>query len=106
MNLKQWKRSLGALYKLRPYQFAGETKYGDAWAKDILIMLGVKGHKLPREAIRPQDIGGAMVYVTAQKLRGLNIRGQRSHRVMVVCPECAEHCSVGRANQHVCKKGA
>jgi hypothetical protein len=79
---------------------------------ELRHLLGVKGTKLPPEAMPPRLIQGILVWVAPALETGTRVVYGRTrkikssqHRVMARCPCCGESVSAGRLHQHVCKSG-
>jgi hypothetical protein len=73
-------------------------------------LLNVSGSKLPAAGIPVQVIQGIKVWVTpartdlGTRLVFGKVRKVKSstHRVLVMCPTCAQVLSAGRLHQHIC----
>lgn len=65
--------------------------------RDMFVMLGIDGNKLPDEGIAPQVIQGIKVWVTPK------VDKPRFIRTMAQCPVCHREMAVSRLQQHKCK---
>ena len=65
-------------------------------------VLGISG-KLPKEGVPVQIVQRWAVYVSPL-VGEAPARGKRhEHRIIAVCPNCKQHLSAGRTQQHVCR---